>query len=58
MSQLLPTGDFRWEDCDKLAESILEHPIDSPEGYTLEVDIESPKELHKEHNAFRQHRSA
>ena len=52
MSQPLPTGDFRWEGCDKLAESILEHPIDSPDGYILEVDLESPKELHEEHNAY------
>ena len=52
MSQPLPTGDFRWEDCNKLAESILDHPIDSPEGYILEVDLESPKKLHEEHNAY------
>ena len=52
MSQPLPMGDFRWEDCDKLAESILERPIDSPEGYILEVDLESPKELHEEHNTY------
>ena len=52
LSQPLPTGDFRWEDCDKLAESIPEHPIDSPEGYILEVDLESPKELHEAHNAY------
>ena len=52
MSQPLPTGDFRWEDCDKLAESILEHPTDRPEGYILEVALESPKELPEEHNAY------
>ena len=52
MSQPLPKGDFRWENCGKLAESILEHPIDSPEGYILEVDLESPKELHEEHSAY------
>ena len=52
MSQPLPTGDFRWEDCDKLAESILEHPIHSLEGYIMEVDLESPKELHEEHNSY------
>ena len=51
MSQPLPTGDFRREDCDMLADSILEHTIDSPEGYILEVDLESPKELH-EHSAY------
>ena len=48
----LPTSDLRWENCDKLAESILEHPTDIPEGYILEVDLESPKELHEEHNAY------
>ena len=52
VSQPLPTGDFQWEDYDKLAESSLEHPIDSPEGYILEVDLESPKELHEENNAY------
>ena len=45
MSQPLPTGDFRWKDCDKIAESILEHRV-------LEVDLESLKELHEEHNAY------
>ena len=52
MSQPLPTGDFRWDDCDKLAESILEHPTDNQEGYILEVDLESSKELPEEHNAY------
>ena len=52
MSQPLSTGDFRWEDYDKLARSIPEHLIDSPEGYILEVDLESPKELHETHNAY------
>ena len=51
-SQPMPTGDFQWEDYDKLAESILEDPIDSPECYILEVDLESPKEQHEEHNAY------
>ena len=40
----LPTGGFRWEeDCESLAESIGSHPSDSPEGYILEVDVETLK---------------
>ena len=52
MSQPFPTAAFRWEDCGKLAVNILEHPIDSPEGYILEVDLRYPQELHEEHNAY------
>ena len=53
MSQPLPTGGFKWVDgCDKLAETITEHPADSREGYILEVDLEYPGELHNVHNAY------
>ena len=51
-SHPLPSGDFRWEDCNKLAESFPEHPIDSSESYILEVDLDNPKELHEVHNAY------
>ena len=52
-SQPLPTGAFRWEeDCEGLAESIVSHPSDSPEGLILEVDLKYPRELHKAHNAY------
>ena len=53
MSQPLPTGGFQWvDDCDRLMETIIEHPADSREGYILEVDLEYPGELHKAHNAY------
>ena len=50
MNHFLP---FRWEeDCESLAESIVSHPSDSPEGLILEVDLKYPRELHKAHNAY------
>ena len=53
MSQPLPTGVFCWEeDCETLAESIVSHPADSPEGLILEVDLEYPEDLHEAHNAY------
>ena len=53
MSQPLPTGGFQWvDDCDRLAEAIIEHPADSLVGYILEVDLEYPGELHNVHNAY------
>ena len=53
MSQPLPTGGFQWvNDCDRLSETIIEHPADSHEGYILEVDLEYPGELHVAHNAY------
>ena len=53
MSQPLPTGGFQWvDDCDGLAEAIIEHPADSLVGYILEVDLEYPRELHEVHNAY------
>ena len=53
MSQPLPTGGFRWvEDCDGLVGTIQDQPVDGPEGFILEVDLEYPQELHDEHNAY------
>ena len=53
MSQPLPTGGFQWvDDCDRLTETIIEHPTDRHEGYILEVDLEYPGELHNVHNAY------
>ena len=53
MSQPLPTGSFEWvEDCEKLAENIAEHPVDSAEGYILEVDLEYCQELQRQQNAY------
>ena len=53
MSQPLPTGGFQWvDDCDRLTETITEHPAGSRKGYILEVDLEYPEELHDVHNAY------
>ena len=53
MSQPLPTGGFRWvEDCDGLLGTIQDQPVDGPEGFILEVDLEYPQELHDHHNAY------
>ena len=53
MSQALPTGGFRWvEDCNRLHETITDLPVDGPEGYILEVDLEYPQELHGAHNTY------
>jgi hypothetical protein len=45
MSQLLPTGGFKWMDDDKLENS--RHMSCRPE-----VDLEYPKELHDLHNEY------
>ena len=53
MSQYVPTGGFRWvDDGQQLAKTIAEQPVDGPEGYILEVDLEYPKDLHDAHNAY------
>ena len=41
-----------WREPLRLAEIIAEHPADSLEGYTLEVDLEYPAKLHDAHNAY------
>ncbi|XP_066600092.1 uncharacterized protein [Prorops nasuta] len=49
MSQPLPTHGFRWnENVNNL--DISNIPIDSPEGYILEVDLEYPSMLHDKHS--------
>ena len=53
MSQPLPKGSFEWvEDCNRLTETIADHPEDRPEGYILEVDLEYPEVLHNTHNPY------
>ena len=55
MSQVLPTGGFRWvkeAGLHELAARVSDHRADDPEGYILEVDLEYPHELHDEHNAY------
>ena len=48
MSQLLPTGGFRWVDVKPDEISKLARLTDK--GYLLEVDISYPAELHDSHN--------
>lgn len=61
MSQKLPARNFSWLDMDsdmisEILEDILEKSEDywkdSDIGYTLEIDLEYPKELHDDHNDF------
>ena len=44
MSQLLPTGGFRWVDVSDISK------LSKSEGYVLEVDVKYPKKLHDLHN--------
>ena len=48
MSQLLPTGGFRWVSIKP--NEISELATRTDKGYILEVDISYPKELHNPHN--------
>ena len=47
MSQYLPTGNFKWINNDMDEMNISD---ESEKGYTLEVDLEYPKNLHDFHN--------
>ena len=52
MRQPLPPSGFEWaEDCNRLTETIADHP-DGPEGYILEVVLEYREELHNTRNAY------
>ena len=52
MTQKLPTGEFKWiENVEQFnAEKIGKLVKKDKHGYVLEVDVEYPKELHKQHN--------
>ena len=52
MSQPLPTGEFRWINCDAWDPVKLVNEISAKKnyGYLLEVDVDYPKELHDLHN--------
>ena len=53
MSQSLPTGGFRWlEENEINAFDVHQVADDSEKGYVLEVDLEYPRELHDEHDAY------
>ena len=48
MSQLLPTGGFKWV---KVKSEEISRPAKlNSKGYLLEVDVKYPKELHDSHN--------
>jgi hypothetical protein len=46
MSEHLPSGSFEWE---YSVIDVMSHPDDSPIGYILEVDLDYPVGLHKQH---------
>ena len=48
MSQLLPTGNFRWVNID--LSQIHTRATSKIKGYLLEVDVRYPTELHNFHN--------
>ena len=51
MSQYLPCGRFKWlKNIDKF--DIMSISDKSPIGYSLEVDLVYPEELHELHNDF------
>ena len=52
MSQPLPTGEFRWINCDGWDPEKLVNMLSKGEkyGYLLEVDVKYPRELHNLHN--------
>ena len=52
MSQKSPVNDFNWvEDISEFDESFMKnYNKESDEGYFLDVDIQSPEDLHNLHN--------
>ena len=52
MSQPLPTGEFRWINCDVWDAEKLVNMLSKEKkyGYLLEVDVKYPRELHNLHN--------
>ena len=52
MSQPLPTGDFRWINCNAWDPNKLVNMLSAEKkhGYLLEVDVKYPRELHDLHN--------
>ena len=53
MSQYLPYADFRWvKNIDKIKQKLVNIKSNSSNGYTLEVDVEYPQELHDIHNDY------
>ena len=51
MNRPLPYKDFKWIDCISI-DTIMNYDESSDVGYTLEVDLHYPKELHDLHNDY------
>ena len=49
MSQPMPTGGFQWVN---YTDQILETPADADHGFILEVDLDYPASLHRQHNDY------
>jgi len=52
MSMPLPKRDFKWKRVMPTEEEILKKKENAKNGWILDVDIEYPKELRKEHNSY------
>ena len=52
MSKPLPKRDFKWKRVMPTEEEILNKKENAKNGWILEVDLEYPAELHKEHNSY------
>ena len=49
MSQPMPVGGFEWVN---YTDQILETPADADHGFILEVDLDYPASLHRQHNDY------
>ena len=52
MSKPLPKSGFKWKRVMPTEEEILNKKENAKKGWILEVDLEYPVELHKEHNSY------
>ena len=53
MRQYLPVSNFKWvKNIDKIKQKLMNIKNNSSTGYTLEVDLEYPQELHDIHNDY------
>ena len=52
MSEPLSKRDFRWKRVIPTEEEIMDKKENAKNGWILEVDLEYPAELHKEHNSY------
>ena len=52
MSKPLPKSGFKWKRVMPTEEEILNKKENAKKGWILEVDLEYPSELHKEHNSY------